>query len=115
MEEKRIVLIDKLNNELEKYKEDLLKERPEVIYEMSYKTTCMEEIKESLSYVANLSNFNIKTLSKIDNILETFYDKWLHADGSLRESLDFCVDDVVSELRDLAVKENRQKTKSDAR
>ena len=63
MEEKRIVLIDKLNNELEKYKEDLLKERPEVIYEMSYKTTCMEEIKESLSYVSmGTVLFDTKTL-----------------------------------------------------
>lgn len=115
MEEKRAVLIEKLDNELEKYKTDLLKEKPEVIYENSYKTTCMQEIRDALTYTTDLSDFDIKTLSKKDNILETFYDKWINSDGSLRESLEFCVDDVVSELRDLAVKENRQKKKLDAR
>lgn len=115
MEEKRAVLIEKLDNELEKYKTDLLKEKPEVIYENSYKTTCMQEIRDALTYTTVLSDFDIKTLSKKDNILETFYDKWINSDGSLRESLEFCVDDVVSELRDLAVKENRQKKKLDAR
>lgn len=115
MEEKRAVLIEKLDNELEKYKTDLLKEKPEVIYENSYKTTCMQETRDALTYTTDLSDFDIKTLSKKDNILETFYDKWINSDGSLRESLEFCVDDVVSELRDLAVKENRQKKKLDAR
>ena len=115
MEEKRAVLIEKLDNELEKYKTDLLKEKPEVIYENSYKTTCMQEIRDALTYTTDLSDFDIKTLSRRDNILETFYDKWIDTDGSLRESLEFCVDDVVSELRDIAVKENKQKKKLDAR
>lgn len=115
MEEKRAGLIEKLDNELEKYKTDLLKEKPEVIYENSYKTTCMQEIRDALTYTTDLSDFDIKTLSRRDNILETFYDKWIDTDGSLRESLEFCVDDVVSELRDLAVKENKQKKKLDAR
>lgn len=115
MEEKRAVLIEKLDNELEKYKTDLLKEKPEVIYENSYKTTCMQEIRDALTYTTDLSDFDIKTLSRRDNILETFYDKWIDTDGSLRESLEFCVDDVVSELRDIAVKEDKQKKKLDAR
>ncbi|MBQ3408097.1 MAG: DUF3848 domain-containing protein [Clostridia bacterium] len=115
MEERKAVLIEKLENELEKYKSELLREKPEVIYENSYKTTCFQEIKDALSYTANLSDFEIKTLSKRDNILETFYDRWINSDGSLRESLEFCVDDVVDELRDLAVKENRQKSKLGAR
>lgn len=115
MEERKAVLIEKLENELEKYKAELLTENPEVIYENSYKTTCMQEIKDALTYTTDLSDFDIRTLSKKDNILETFYDKWINTDGSLSESLEYCVEDVVHEIRDLAVKENRQKSKLGAR
>lgn len=108
-EELKNKLIEKLERELADFK-DSLKELPgEQIIENSYKITCMETIQDYLAYDKDYSKFELKTLLKREHILEECYDDWLSNDGSLREVLEFSVDDTIDTIRDNEVKKEKNK------
>ncbi len=107
--ELRNKLIEKLESELTDFKNSLKGLPGEQIIENSYKITCMETIQEYLINDKDYSKFELKTLLKREQILEECYDDWLSNDGSLREVLEFSVDDTIDTIRDNEVKKERNK------
>lgn len=108
-EELKSKLIQKLERELTDFK-DSLKELPaEQIIDNSYKITCMQTIRDYLANDKDYSKFELKTLLKREHLLEECYDDWLSNDGSLREALEFSIDDTIDLIRDNEVKKERNK------
>ena len=108
-EELKSKLIQKLERELTDFK-DSLKELPaEQIIDNSYKITCMQTIQDYLANDKDYSKFELKTLLKREHLLEECYDDWLSNDGSLREALEFSIDDTIDLIRDNEVKKERNK------
>lgn len=102
-------LCNKIEKELKDFKEELKLKSPEEIIDNSYKLVCMMGTCEYLSYDRDYSNFELKTLLKTSNLLEECYDTWLSSDGKLSESLEFSIDDTIDNIRDDAVKKERNK------
>ena len=95
-EELKSKLIQKLERELTDFKD-------------SYKITCMQTIQDYLANDKDYSKFELKTLLKREHLLEECYDDWLSNDGSLREALEFSIDDTIDLIRDNEVKKERNK------
>lgn len=108
-EELKNKLIGKLEKELSEYKDSLMELSSKEIIDSSYKITCMETIHDYLVYDKDLSKFELKTLLKREHILEECYNDWLDNDGSLREALEFSIDDTIDIIRDNEVKKERNK------
>lgn len=108
-EELKNKLIEKLERELTDFKDSLKGLPAEQIIDNSYKITCMQAIQDYLAYDKDYSKFELKTLLKREHILEECYDDWLSNDGSLREAIEFSVDDTIDIIRDNEVKKERNK------
>lgn len=108
-EELKNKLIEKVERELEEFKDTLRGLSADEIMDNSYKLICIIEMKDYLIYDKELSKFELKTLLKREHILEQCYDNWLDSDANLREPLEFSVDDTIEEIRDDEVKKARKK------
>lgn len=108
-EELKSKLIQKLERELAEFKDSLMELSSKEIIDSSYKITCMETIQDYLAYDKDFSKFELKTLLKRENVLEECYNDWLDNDGSLREALEFSIDDTIDLIRDNEVKKERNK------
>lgn len=108
-EELKNKLIEKLEREINEFKDALRGLSADEIMDNSYKLTCITEIKDYLIYDKDYSRFELKTLLKNTNILEECYDDWLSCDGNLRETLEFSVDDTIDIIREDEVKKQRNK------
>ena len=108
-EELKNKLIEKLEREINEFKDTLRGLSADEIMDNSYKLTCITEIKDYLIYDKDYSRFELKTLLKNPNILEECYDDWLSCDGNLRETLEFSVDDTIDIIREDEVKKQRNK------
>ncbi len=69
----------------------------------------MQTIQDYLANDKDYSKFELKTLLKREHLLEECYDDWLSNDGSLREALEFSIDDTIDLIRDNEVKKERNK------
>ena len=94
-EELKNKLIEKLEREVNEFKDTLRGLSADEIMDNSYKLTCIIEMKDYLIYNKELSKFELKTLLKREDILEECYDDWLSCDGNLREALEFSIDDTI--------------------
>ena len=108
-EELKNKLIEKLEREVNEFKDTLRGLSADEIMDNSYKLTCIIEMKDYLIYNKELSKFELKTLLKREDILEECYDDWLSCDGNLREALEFSIDDTIDLIRDNEVKKERNK------
>lgn len=106
-EELKNKLIEKLEREVNEFKDTLRGVSADEIMDNSYKLTCIIEMKDYLIYNKELSKFELKTLLKREDILEECYDDWLSCDGNLREALEFSIDDTIDLIRDNEVKKER--------
>lgn len=102
-------LISKLEQELKDYKQYLMGLPPEQIIDNAYDLVCKQEIIDCILLDGNYSNFELKTLLKRENLLDELYNDWLHADGNLRETLEYCVEDSIETIRDNEVKKQRNR------
>ena len=79
---------DKVRDEFYEYQRDLLDQSKDMIFEMSYQTTIKEEIKDLLVSVSSFhSPYELKTLTKVDGILDSIYEDWLKWDSPLSSDL----------------------------
>ena len=108
-EELKNKLIEKLEREVNEFKDTLRGLSADEIMDNSYKLTCIIEMKDYLIYNKELSKFELKTLLKREHILQECYDDWLSNDGSLREALEFSIDDTIDLSRVNEVKKERNK------
>lgn len=98
-------LLKKLEQELNDYKEYVKEQGVDYAIESAYKITVKKEIMDNIIYDNNYSEKQIKSILKCDNILEQCYDEWFHADGNLREALDFSVNKRINFIVDNSKKD----------
>ncbi|MBQ9298826.1 MAG: DUF3848 domain-containing protein [Clostridia bacterium] len=108
-EEKYKELSDKLEQELNEYKDFLKTKTPDEIIENSYKLVCMMGIQEYMLYSREYSKVELKTLLKSRNILEECYQTWLCSDGSLSEVLEYATDHTICLLKEDMLRKERRK------
>ena len=108
-EELKNKLIEKLEREVNEFKDTLRGLSADEIMDNSYKLTCIIEIKDYLMYDKELSKFEFKTLLKREHLLEECYNDLFNYEENLREALEFSVDDTIDFLRDREVKKQQSK------
>ena len=103
-EELKQKLIEKLEKELQKYKDYLRQESPDEVIESAYqlvlKYTIIDEIKEK-----NLDYYELKALIKQKDLLAELYEDWRNSDGRLGENISYEMDNSIKIITDRAVTE----------
>ena len=106
-------LIEKLEIELEDYKEFLRQKSPDEIIESAYqlivKDTIIDEMKEK-----NLDYYELKVLIKQKDLLAELYEDWRNSDGRLGENISYEMDNSIKIITDRAVAE-KVKNKRESR
>lgn len=86
----------RISSELKRFKERMLKQSPEKIFESSYEIDSYLCIYEQL--VEKLEGFTetqLRKLLQLPNVLGLFYDTWLSIEDSREEELGNAVDMVI--------------------
>lgn len=86
----------RISSELKRFKEGMLKQSPEKIFESSYEIDSYLCIYEQL--VEKLEGFTetqLRKLLQLPNVLGLFYDAWLSIEDSREEELGNAVDMVI--------------------
>lgn len=86
----------RISSELKRFKERMLKQSPEKIFESSYEIDSYLCIYEQL--VEKLEGFTeaqLRKLLQLPNVLGLFYDEWLSIEDSREEELGNAVDMVI--------------------
>lgn len=103
-------ILEKVTKEYNKFVEDLLKERPEVIIERAYEKVC----KQEMIYVFEKQNLSVKeskALLKRPNILDECYDDWLSSGGQFYELLETPIDDSIKHIVEDYERKSKNKDK----
>ena len=87
---------ERISCELAKFKERMLKQSPEKIFDSSYEIDSYVCIYEQLvEKVDSFSEVQLRKLLKLPDVLGLFYDEWLLIEDSRTEELSNAVDMVV--------------------
>ena len=105
-------LLQKLEEELKEFKSYIKEQGVDFAIDKAYELTIKQEIIDSIIYDRTLSEKEIETLLKCDNVLDQCYDEWLKSDGNIRDTLNFVVDERVDFIIDDFSKDDK-KTKFD--
>ncbi len=109
IEEIKNILVMKVENELFKYKENLIRNcTKEQIYSHSYETMTKEEISCSMSE-KDFEISELKALLKCDNVLDSLYGAWMHTDVNYHELLDEVIDEEIDKIASEYEKSKRDK------
>ena len=88
---------ERISAELAKFKERMLKQTPEKIFESSYEIDSYVCIYEQLvEKIEIFTEEQLRKLLQLPNVLGLFYDEWLSIEDSRNEELSDAVDMVVS-------------------
>lgn len=95
----------KIENDYQEFKDSMLSENTEVVFENAYKIFCVNEIYYVLTNSYEYSRTDIHTVLNFKgNILEQIYDEWLHTDYSHQDLFD---DTITKTLNLLKVERNK--------
>ena len=94
-------VFDKIEDAYNEFKEEMLKEDPEEIFEKAYKISIITEIFDVLFDAYEFSPHEI-VLEFKGNILEQFYDEWLKHEDGFRSEIAECIDKNFASLRQAA-------------
>lgn len=87
---------ERISRELSKFKERMLSQSPEKIFESSYEIDSYVCIYEQLvEKVDSFSEVQLRKLLHLPDVLGLFYDEWLSIEDSRNEELSNAVDMVV--------------------
>lgn len=87
---------ERISRELSKFKERMLSQSPEKIFESSYEIDSYVCIYEQLvEKVDSFSEVQLRKLLQLPDVLGLFYDEWLSIEDSRNEELSNAVDMVV--------------------
>lgn len=104
-------LIEKVEKELELFKQKLKKMTPKEIIESAYELTVKKEIISGFQEMY-LDVEELKPLLKEDNILDKFYKDWENSDGRLGEQVYLTMPDsvetVVADYKEEKKQKNRE-------
>lgn len=88
---------ERISNELTKFKEHMLKQSPEKIFNSSYEIDSYVCIYEQLvEKIDNFTEVQLRKLLQLPDVLGLFYDEWLSIEDSRNEELSNAVDMVIS-------------------
>ena len=87
---------ERISRELARFKERMIKQPPEKIYEAAYEIDNHICIYEQLvEKIENFTETQLRKLLQLPNVLGLFYDEWLSVEDSRNEELSNAVDMVV--------------------
>lgn len=86
----------RIAQELERFKECMLKQSPEKIYGAAYEIDSHICIYEQLvEKIEGFTEIQLRKLLKLPNVLGLFYDEWLSIEDSRNDELSNAVDMVI--------------------
>lgn len=92
-------VFDKIEDAYNEFKEEMLKEDPEEIFEKAYKISIITEIFDVLFDAYEFSPYEAETVLEFKgNILELFYDEWLKHEDGFRTEITECIDKTFTSL-----------------
>lgn len=87
------LLVDKFNDEMEKYKQELCQKGAEYVYEKAYEIAIKNEIIYTLY---DCSETEIDFIMKKGYTVHDFYEEWLDADGfNIGDDIRECLDNYI--------------------
>ena len=87
---------ERISCELAKFKERMLKQSPENIFDSSYEIDSYVCIYEQLvEKIESFTDAQLRKLLQLPNVLGLFYDEWLSIEDSRNEELSNAVDMVI--------------------
>lgn len=90
----------KINEEFKNYKNQLLKETKENIFEQSYQTNIKEEIKDFIFEISTQLSINdLESLYNTKDILNILYNDWLKYDSPFSTDLENCIFESVENIK----------------
>ena len=96
-------VFDKIEDAYNEFKEEMLKEDPEEIFEKAYKISIITEIFDVLFDAYEFSPHETEIVLEFKgNILEQFYDEWLKHEDGFRSEIAECIDKNFASLRQAA-------------
>ena len=108
-------LIDKLEEEQEKYLNEMKAMGADEILKKVYEINARQEILDYVSY-ANIEPKEMKALLNTDNLIDRMYDRWIDYDGNFYEVLEYPIEEEIErisdEFYDKDNKSNEQENKS---
>ena len=102
-------LIDKIELEYNNYIKKIKELSNIMIIESAYQLVTKREIANYIELSANLSTREMHLLLKNKYVLDRMYDEWTKRDGNYYELLQFPIDYVLREYKDL----DRRKAKEE--
>lgn len=109
MDDYRELLKEKLNNEFEDYKKELLTKDKETIFKKSYQTNIKEQIRAFLKDISkDYSNEELKAIYQSNDILSTYYEDWKKWDSPFSINLEDSIFDSVGKTLNHSL-EDREK------
>lgn len=94
--EEHLQIITIVNAEIQKFKQDMLLQNKEEIYDNHYKICAYERL---YSYIANEGSYlDYKGFPK-ENILDYFYDKFMDADYNLEEDMPLFLKEEIEQYK----------------
>lgn len=94
IEELKQKLFQKVEKELDSFKQELRQKTPDEIIENAYKLTAMNGIIGELKERSFDYN-ELKALLKEDNLLSEFYEDYRNSDGKLCENVQYTMEDTI--------------------
>lgn len=96
-------VFDKIEDAYNEFKEEMLKEDPEEIFEKAYKISIITEIFDVLFDAYEFSPHETEIVLEFKgNILEQFYDEWLKHEDGFRTEITECIDKTFTSLHQVA-------------
>lgn len=98
-EELRELFCAKINLEIKRFKQDILRKDNETVYANAFQIDGMIRIYELLLEISQeKGEKTLKKLLVFPILLAFLYDKWLHTEDSHTEELQKCIEQCISEM-----------------
>ena len=97
-EELKQKLIEKLEQELNSFKQTIKEKGVDYAIDKAYELTAKQGIIDCFICDFNLSKTQIRALMAKENVLDELYDDWLGFDGNMREDITFCVEEALDKI-----------------
>lgn len=89
----------KISLEIRRFKQDVLQEDRETVYQNAYRIDCMINIYELLLEISReKGEQTLKKLLVFPSLLAFLYTKWLHTQDSHLEDLEKCMEQGILEI-----------------
>ena len=103
---------EKLDRELNSYKDKLKDEDVDTIISKSYETSIKNRFPDMFYDDCDYSEYELRALLEFDNTLDVLYQDWKNADSGLYSMLQEQIDDYICELGQDYIKKSNKKQRN---